>query len=63
MSKGSTPIEVLDLIIEDCEKDVNDYEGAPFTGKIVGELHGIIEAKIEALAKVLKRHIEEEHQL
>ena len=55
-----TPIEVLDLIIEDCEKDVHDYENAPFTGKTVGELHGIMEAKIQALAKVLKRHIEEE---
>lgn len=52
-------LEVLQLIIDDCEQDVKDYEHAPFTGKTVGELHGILEAKIQALAEILKSHLEE----
>ncbi len=59
MSQNNTPLEVLQLIIDDCEQDVKDYEHAPFTGKTVGELHGILEAKIQALAKVMKKHLEE----
>ena len=55
MSK--TPIEVLDIIIADCEQDVKDFEHAPFTGKTVGQLHGIIQAKIQALAKIIKEHM------
>lgn len=54
-----TPIEVLDMIIEDCAQDVEDYEHAPLNGKTVGELHGILEAKILALAKVMKEIIKE----
>ncbi len=56
-----TNLEILDLIIEDCEQDVKDFEHAPFNGKTVGELHGILEAKIQALAKVIKRVIEEKN--
>ena len=51
-------LEILNMIIEDCEKDVKDFDRKPFTGKTVGELHGILEAKIEALAKIMKQHIE-----
>ena len=47
--------EVLDMIIEDCEKDVKDFEGREFNGKTLGELHGILEAKIQALAKIVKQ--------
>lgn len=47
-------ISVMNLIIEDTEQDVHDYENAPFTGKTVGELHGILEAKIRALATAVK---------
>lgn len=57
MSK--TPIEVLDIIIADCEQDVKDFEHAPFTGKTVGQLHGIIQAKIQALAKIIKEHMDQ----
>ena len=57
MSKAKD-LQILDLIIEDCEKDVREFEGKQFTGKTVGEMHGIIEAKIDALAKILKRVIE-----
>ena len=52
-------LEVLDMIIDDCEKDVNDFEGKPFNGKTVAEMHGILEAKIQALAKVIKKIAEE----
>ena len=52
-------LEVLDMIIDDCEKDVNDFEGKPFNGKTVAEMHGILEAKIQALAKVVKKIAEE----
>lgn len=54
-----TNLEVLDLIIQDCEQDVKDFEHAPFTGKTVGQLHGILEAKILALAKVIKNMLAE----
>ena len=50
-------IKTLDLIIEDCETDVKEFDGKPFTGKTLGELHGILEAKIQALAKNLKRYL------
>lgn len=54
-------IQVLDIIIDDMEKDVKEFEGKPLTGKTVGELHGNMCATLQALAKVLKKHIEEEH--
>ena len=47
-------LEVLDMIIDDCEADVNEFDGKEFNGKTLGELHGILEAKIEALAKIVK---------
>jgi len=47
-------LEVLNMLIYDCEKDVDDFDGREFNGKTLGELHGIIEAKIQALAKIIK---------
>lgn len=47
-------IRVMNLIVEDCTKDVKEYEHAPFTGKTLGTLHGILEAKIEAVAQAVK---------
>lgn len=52
-------LEVLDLIIEDCATDVSDFDGREFSGKTLGELHGILEAKIKALAKIVKRLAED----
>ena len=52
-------LEVLDMIIDDCEKDVNDFEGKPLNGKTVAEMHGILEAKIQALAKIVKKIAEQ----
>lgn len=52
--------KVLDLIIEDCKTDVNDFEGREFNGKTLAELHGILEAKIQALANILKKIVPNE---
>lgn len=54
-------IKILEFIIADCDKDIKEYEHAPFTGKTVGELHGIMEAKIQALARIMKENLE--HQV
>lgn len=54
-----TPLEVLNIIIEDCEVDVKEYDGREFNGRTLGEIHGILEAKIEALARIMKKIIEE----
>lgn len=59
MSDVSKSIGVLDMIIEDCKTDVEDFEGKEFNGKTLGELHGILEAKIQAIAKIMKKHLEE----
>ena len=46
--------EMLDMIIDDCAKDVRDFDGREFNGKTLGELHGILEAKIRILAEIIK---------
>jgi len=48
-------LEVLNMIIADCSQDVKDFDGREFNGKTLGELHGILEAKIEALANIVKK--------
>ena len=53
-------LEVLDMIITDCEQDVTDFEGREFNGRTLGELHGQLEAKIQALAKIIKKIIKGE---
>jgi len=52
-------LEVLDMIIDDCKKDVEDFEGKPFNGKTVAEIHGILEAKIQALAEEMEDNLNE----
>lgn len=59
---AKTLIEVLDLVIEDIEKDVKDMEGAPFNGKVVAQHFGYLRAQVQAIAKALKKHLEEEHK-
>lgn len=56
----SKDIKILEMIIQDMEDDVKDFEGKPFTGKTLGELHGNLCATVQALAKIMKRHIEDE---
>lgn len=53
-------IEVLQMIQKDIEKDIKEFEGAPFTGRNVSELFGRQAAAIEALARILESIIEEE---
>ena len=59
MADKKRTLEVLDMIIEDCETDAKEFDRKPFTGKTLGELHGILEAKIQALAKIVKELVEE----
>ena len=54
MTDNKKILEVLDMIIEDCKQDVKDFDSREFNGKTLGELHGILEAKIQALAKIIK---------
>ena len=56
-------LEVLDMIIADCEQDVKDFEGREFNGRTLGELHGQLEAKIQALAKIIKKIIKGEWKM
>ena len=55
-------LEALDTIIDDCLKDVQAFDGREFNGETLGELHGILEAKIEALAKIMKEIVKEERK-
>lgn len=47
----SKELEILQMIIDDCTTGGQNFD----------RMHGILEAKIEALAKILKKHIEEKH--
>ena len=52
-------IKVLDMIAQDMEDDARNFDGKPFTGKVVAEYFGNQGAAISALAKILKSFIEE----
>lgn len=54
----SREIEVLEMIIADMEDDVKKFDGAPLTGKTVAEIHATLAATIQAIAKILKKHLE-----
>lgn len=51
--------EVLQMIVDDMESDVKEFEGAPFTSATLGKLHGNLCASVQAVAKILKQHIED----
>ena len=57
-SSSEKSMKILDMIILDCETDVKVFEGKELNGKTVGELHGILEAKIQAIAKIVKKSME-----
>lgn len=59
MTSVNKSLEVLDIIIQDIENDVAEFEGKPFTGKTLGQLHGNLCATVQALAKIMKKHLEE----
>ncbi|MBU0959545.1 MAG: hypothetical protein KKB31_06370 [Nanoarchaeota archaeon] len=48
-------LKTLDMIIDDCAKDVVDFAGRGFNGITLGGLHGIIEAKIKELAEIITK--------
>jgi len=52
--------EVMGMVIEDMESDVKEFNGKPFTGKTLGELHGTLAATIQAVAKAVKFLVDEE---
>jgi len=52
-------IKVLGMIAQDMEDDARNFDGKPFTGKVVAEYFGNQGAAISALAKILKSFIEE----
>ena len=47
-------IKILEMIAEDMEKDAANFDGKPFTGKIVAEYFGHQGAAIAALANIVK---------
>jgi dephospho-CoA kinase len=55
-------LDVLKMIVKDTEEDVTKFEGAPFNGKTLGELHGNLSASVQAIANILHAHIKECHQ-
>lgn len=58
---NSIDVLVLTMIMEDMENDVKEFEGRPFNGKTLGELHGNLCAALQAVARILKDHIQEDH--
>ena len=53
-------LEVLDMIAQDMKDDAEKFDGQPFTGKTVAQYFGKQGAAISALAKIIKKLIEEQ---
>ena len=53
--------KVLEMIAQDQADDAKNFEGQPFTGRTVAEYFGNQGAAIAALAKIIKKLIEENH--
>jgi len=51
-------IRGLDMIAEDVEKDVENFDGQPFNGRTVAEYFGNQGAAIQALALICKALVE-----
>lgn len=52
---AETTDRVLEMIADDMEADVKAFEGKPFTGRTLGELHGTLCATIRALAIIVRK--------
>jgi hypothetical protein len=61
MSTIDRAIEVLDMIIADTKTDAEELDGKELNGRNVAEQFGKLGAQVQALAKILKAHIKEEH--
>lgn len=55
-------IKTLEMIMADMEADVAKFDGRPLTGKTVAEIHGTLAATIQALARIMRDHLQE-HEL
>ena len=53
-------IKVLEMIMEDTKNDAANFDGRPFTGKVVAEYFGNHGAAIAALADIIKSMLLEE---
>ena len=54
--------KTLEMIAQDMKDDATNFDGKPFTGKVVAEYFGYQGAAIAALAGILKRVIEEKEK-
>lgn len=52
-------LEVLDMIIKDMDDGAAALDGKPFTGKTLAIELGATYATIQALAKIMKKHLTE----
>jgi len=57
------PIKVLEMIADDMKKDATKFDGQPFNGKTVATYFGNQGAAIAALAKILKKTLEDINEL
>jgi hypothetical protein len=55
-------LKTLQLIRDDMENDVKEFNGKPFNGRTVGEMHGQLCAAISALAGIIAEHIKSEEE-
>jgi hypothetical protein len=53
-------IEVLDMIAKDAKDDATNFDGKPFTGRVVAEYFGNHGASISKLSEILKAFIKGE---
>jgi hypothetical protein len=57
--KEDNRIEICEKIAEDVKNDAINFDGKPFTGKVMAEYMGYHGAAIAALADLLKSVLEE----
>ena len=57
-----TQIEVLKMIEKDMRNDAENFDGRPFTGKVVGEYFGYQGAAIARLANIMKSILEKQNE-
>ncbi len=62
MSNDIRLIEICEQVALDAKNDAIEFDGKPFTGKVVAEYFGNHGASIAALANVLKHIIQTQSQ-
>lgn len=51
--------KVMQMVVEDTEKDAREFDGKPFNGKVVAEYFGNHGAAIQAIAKAVQAIVSE----